>query len=231
MFCLCERWPPAVRVDASLGLAEFEGRLRSGYCTSLQPPVHLNSALLLRLSPYSSRPYFEELFTNRTLADAWVHARLLHESHPFDFWTHRLASGVPESNAETALFQPATCDSGRSRRRRRTLQPPEYVERELRSGALVEADTAIYGSGLGYYLVWLRRALRARRKVQGMGSRTCERSLVRQECSGLTLLSAIRHLAASRTDPMFDNCPRCVGQRRFLPSKRGLYWWRLSLPL
>ena len=156
-----------VRVDASIGLADFErDAFDLGIRTSLQPPAHLNSALLLRLRvrPYCSRPYFEGLFTKRTVADAWVHARLLHESHPFDLWMHWLTKrGLPESNAETGLYFShgqlailAAIDGEGA-----TLQPPEYVERELRSGALVEADAAIYDSGLGYYLVWPRRALRA----------------------------------------------------------------------
>lgn len=156
-----------VRVDASIGLADFErDAFDLGIRTSLHPPAQLNSALLLRLRvrPYCSRSYFERLFAKRTMADAWAHARLLHESHPFDLWTHWLTMrGLAESNAETGLYFShgqlailAAIDGEGA-----TLQPPEYVERELGSGALVEADNAIYDSGLGYYLVWPRRILRS----------------------------------------------------------------------
>ncbi len=162
------RYPKVeVRVDASVGLADFErDAFDLGIRTSLQPPAHLNSALLLRLRvrPYCSPVYFERLFRKRTTADAWAHARLLHENHPFDLWTHWLTKhGLAESNAETGLYFShgqlailAAIDGEGA-----TLQPPEYVERELQHGTLVAADDAIYDSGLGYYLVWPRRTLRA----------------------------------------------------------------------
>ncbi len=156
-----------VRVDASFALADFErDAFDLGIRTSLEPPAGLNSELLLkqRVSPYCSRIYFERLFKKRTKADAWVHARLLHENHPFDLWAQWLnMRGLAESNSETGLYFShgqlailAAIDGEGA-----TLQPAEYVEREVESGALVGADSAVYESGLGYYLVWPRRALRA----------------------------------------------------------------------
>ncbi len=156
-----------VRVEASFALADFErDAFDLGIRTSQHPPAHLDSALLLRqrVSPYCSRAYFQKLFRKRSRADAWEHARLLHENHPYDLWTQWLSMrGVAESNAETGLYFShgqlailAAIDGEGA-----TLQPTEYVERELQSGALVAADRAIYESGLGYYLVWPRRPLRA----------------------------------------------------------------------
>lgn len=156
-----------VRVDASFALADFErDAFDLGIRTSLEPPAGLNSELLLRqrVRPYCGRTYFERLFKKRTKTDAWVHARLLHENYPFDLWTQWLnMRGLAESNAETGLYfshgqlaiQAAIDGEGV------TLQPAEYVEREVQSGVLVAADGSIYESGLGYYLVWPRRALRS----------------------------------------------------------------------
>ncbi len=156
-----------VRVDASFAVADFErDHFDLGIRTSLHPPAHLQSKLLLpqRVRPYCSRPYFDNLFRKRVKADAWAHARLLHENHPFDLWTQWLSMrGLAESNAETGLYFShgqlailAAIDGEGA-----TLQPAEYVDREVASGALVAADRAIYESGLGYYLVWPRRPLRA----------------------------------------------------------------------
>ena len=162
------RYPKVeVRVDASFALADFENdAFDLGIRTSLYSPELLNSELLLRqrVSPYCSRPYFEKLFKKQAKADAWVHARLLHENHPFDLWTQWLGMrGLAESNAETGLYfshgQLAILAAINGEGM--TLQPGEYVEREVQSGALVVADRAIYESGLGYYLVWPRRPLRA----------------------------------------------------------------------
>lgn len=156
-----------VRVDASFALADFErDAFDLGIRTSLQPPEHLNAEFLFRqrVRPYCSPSYFEKLFKKRTKANAWAHARLLHENHPFDLWTQWLGMrGLTGSNAEAGLYFShgqlailAAIDGEGA-----TLQPVEYVDREVQSGALVAADSAIYESGLGYYLVWPRRALRA----------------------------------------------------------------------
>ena len=40
------------------------------------------------------------------------------------------------------------------------LQPPQYVQRQLQSGALVAASGEELVSGHGYYLVWPKRPLR-----------------------------------------------------------------------
>ena len=154
-----------VRVDASFALADFErDAFDLGIRTSLHPPANLNSQLLLRqrLRPYCSRTYLKRMFKKQTKGHAWAHARLLNESGPFDLWTQWLAMrGLAESNAETGLYfshgqlaiLAAIGDEGV------TLQPAEYVESEVKSGALVAVDPAIYASGLGYYLVWPRRPL------------------------------------------------------------------------
>ena len=156
-----------VRVDASFALADF-GReaFDLGIRTSLHRPAELNSELLLmqRVRPYCSRPYLAKRFSKRDKTDAWAHARLLHENPPFDLWTQWLdMRGLTQSNSETGLYFShgqlailAAIDGEGV-----TLQPAEYVQREVQSGALVAADRAIYESGLGYYLVWPRRPLRA----------------------------------------------------------------------
>jgi LysR family transcriptional regulator, glycine cleavage system transcriptional activator len=156
----------AVRVDASFLLADFErDAFDLGIRTAFHPSAHLNAELLFRqrVRPYCSPQYFSKLFQAQAPSVAWAHARLLHESHPFDLWTQWLnMRGMGEPNGEAGLYfshgqlaiLAAMGGEGV------TLQPAEYVERELGSGALVEADSAIYESGLGYYLVWPRRTLR-----------------------------------------------------------------------
>jgi LysR family glycine cleavage system transcriptional activator len=155
-----------VRIDASFALADFEHdsfdlAIRTGHRLS----TALNAEPLLQhtMRPYCSPDYFSRVFRRKAAAVAWTRARLLHESHPYDMWTPWFAMrGLAEPNAEVGLYFShgtlaiiAAIDGEGV-----TLQPPQYVEREVASAALIAADPATLVSGLSYDLVWPKRPLR-----------------------------------------------------------------------
>ena len=154
-----------VRIDASFAVADFE---RDGFDLAIRtrhrPSPLMNAELLLihTMRAYCSPDYFAKVFRRKAAATAWSHARLLHESHPYDMWTPWFAMrGSSEANAEVGLYFShgtlaiiAAIDGEGV-----TLQPPQYVEREVASGALVAADAATLTSGLSYELVWPKRPL------------------------------------------------------------------------
>ena len=154
-----------VRIDASFALADFDrDPFDFGIRTSADAPGGLHAERLLRqtVRAYCSPGYFARVFASHPSDSGWAHARLLHENRPFDLWSRWFAArGLPQSNAEAGLYfshgllaiQAAIDGEGV------TLQPPEYVEREVASGALVEADALLVDTGLGYWLVWPRRPL------------------------------------------------------------------------
>lgn len=156
-----------VRIDASFEMADFErDSFDFGIRAVLEVPTGVHSVLLLRqmVRPYCSPGYYaKHLAAEAGSHDRLRHARLLHESHPYDLWAPWFAKrGLGETNAEVGLYFShgllailAAIDGEGV-----TLQPPEYVVREVGSGALVEADDELFESGLGYYLVWPRRPLK-----------------------------------------------------------------------
>lgn len=155
-----------VRIDASFAMADFErDSFDLGIRSVFEVPTGLNAALLLRqmVRPYCSPGYLAKHLAPDGSNDGWRHARLLHESHPYDLWAPWFAKrGLGETNAEVGLYFShgllailAAIDGEGV-----TLQPPEYVAREVGSGALVEADSELFESGLSYYLVWPRRPLK-----------------------------------------------------------------------
>ena len=154
-----------VRIDASFVVADFDREgFDLGIRTLRSEPSDLNAILLLRqrVQPYCNPQYFDRIFRRKRKA-GWSQARLLHESHPYDMWTFWFAvRGIAESNAEAGLYFShgllaiVAAIGGEGV----TLQPPEYVEREVQSGVLVPADRNLVDTGLGYYLVWPRRPLR-----------------------------------------------------------------------
>ncbi len=155
-----------VRVDASFEFADFDrDPFDLAIRTAAEPPSDLHCEPLLRqtMRPYCSPDYFARVFKGRSKASVWPHVRLLHENRPYDMWTPWFAMRrLTEPNAEVGLYFShgtlailAAIDGEGV-----TLQPPQYVEREVVSGALVAADPATLVSGLRYYLVWPRRPLR-----------------------------------------------------------------------
>lgn len=155
-----------VRVDASFALADFDrDAFDLAIRTSSMRPTGLHAEPLLpqRMRPYCSPGYFDRVFKRRSIGSAWSKARLLHESRPYDLWAPWFAMrGLEEPNAEVGLYLShgtlaivAAIDGEGV-----TLQPPDYVEREVADGSLLAADDATLVSGLVYYLVWPRRPLR-----------------------------------------------------------------------
>jgi len=155
-----------VRVDASFAFADFErDSFDLAIRTAPEPPPRLHAEPLLTqtVRPYCSPDYFARVFRRKARTSAWTHARLLHENRPYDLWTQWFAMrGFADPNAEVGLYFShgtlailAAIDGEGV-----TLQPPQYVEREVASGVLVEADHATFESGLRYYLVWPKRPLR-----------------------------------------------------------------------
>ena len=160
-----------VRVDASFVLADFERDsfdlgIRYGLHLDRQDDARVEGLLLFkqRVVPFCSPAYRARHFDGVPAATAWRTVRLLHENPPFDLWPQWLArQGYTELDAGAGLYfshgllaVPAAIGGEGV-----TLQPREYVERDLRTGALVAADAAEFVSGRGYYLVWPKRPLRA----------------------------------------------------------------------
>ncbi len=161
------RYPKTeVRVDASFALADFErDDFDFGIRTLTSEPLDLQYEALLkqRVQPYCSPAYFRRLF-KRGDPHRWDRVRLLHESQPYDLWTFWFARrGIVVTNTEAGLYfshgQLAIVAAVEGEGV--TLQPPEYVARELAQKTLVAADRGCYATGLRYYLVWPRRPLRA----------------------------------------------------------------------
>ncbi len=155
-----------VRVDASFEFADFDrDPFDLAIRTAREPPPQLNGERLLRqtMRPYCSPEYFARVFKGRPKASVWPRVRLLHENRPYDMWTPWFAMrGLAEPNAEVGLYfsHGTLAIIAAIEGEGVTLQPPQYVEREVESGALVAADPATLSSGLAYYLVWPRRPLR-----------------------------------------------------------------------
>jgi LysR family glycine cleavage system transcriptional activator len=155
-----------VRVDASVDFADFDrDPFDLAIRVALEPPAQLNSALLLRqtMRPYCSPDYFARVFKGRPKATVWPHARLLHENRPYDMWTQWFAMrGLAEPNAEVGLYfsHGSLAIIAAIEGEGVTLQPPQYVEREVEHRALMPADAALLSSGAHYFLVWPRRPLR-----------------------------------------------------------------------
>jgi LysR family glycine cleavage system transcriptional activator len=155
-----------VRLDASFAFADFDrDPFDLGIRTGYEPPAGLNAEMLLAQSmrPYCSPGYFAKVFKGKPKAATWTHARLLHENRPYDMWTPWFAMRkLGEPNAEVGLYfsHGTLAILAAIEGEGVTLQPPQYVDREVASGALVAADPATLVSGLNYYLVWPKRPLR-----------------------------------------------------------------------
>ena len=148
-------------------MADFErDAFDLGIRSVFHRPSELHTALLLRqlLKPYCSPAYFSAHLAGQQNGTGWGRVRLLHESHPYDLWAPWFAKrGFGETNAEVGLYLShgllailAAIDGEGV-----TLQPPQYVEREVKSGTLMAADDEPFESGLAYYLVWPKRPLKS----------------------------------------------------------------------
>ena len=154
-----------VRIDASQAVADFEREAFDlAIRCALVVPAGVEARLLLRqqVLPYCSPAYHAAHLAPHVGSARWSRARLLHESHPYDLWRPWFsAKGYGDANAQVGLYFShgllailAAIDGEGV-----TLQTREYVEREVDAGALVAADEEPFETGLGYYLVWPKRAL------------------------------------------------------------------------
>lgn len=154
-----------VRMDASLDLVDFDReRFDLGIRYSQSGFLGLENHLLFSetVVPLCSPSYREAQFAHQDPVRAWKSARLLHENLP-DFWPQWIASvdfaGV-DADAGLYFSHGLLVLSAAIEGQGVALQPREFVERELASGALVLADDRKLETGRGYYLVWPRRELR-----------------------------------------------------------------------
>ena len=155
-----------VRVDASFALADFERDnfdLGIRYGTGHYPRLEIRLLFAHRVAPVCSHAYYARHFDGAAPGKAWQGVRLLHENPPYDLWPQWLAAqGLDDVDAGAGLYfshgllaVPAAIEGEGV-----VLQPPQYVDRELRSGALVAVGSEEFVSGHGYYLVWPKRPLR-----------------------------------------------------------------------
>lgn len=155
-----------VRIDASLALVDLDdSRFDLGirYGSGAYPGLETHLLLREQVAPLCSPGYRASHFDGQSGDSAWRAARLLHENPGDDFWPYWLSSaGVAESGVEGGLYfsHGLLALSAAIEGQGVALQPLEFVERELISGALVEADPRKIETGRGYYLVWPRRELR-----------------------------------------------------------------------
>ncbi len=155
-----------VRIEASFLLVDFDREsFDLAIRTASAVPERLNASLLLRqrMRPYCSPTYFDRIFKRKSREAAWNGARLLHESRPYDMWSRWFARrGFEQPNAEAGLYfsHGLLAILAAANGEGVTLQPPEYVEREVAAGALVAADPTLLTTGLSYYLVWPKRPLK-----------------------------------------------------------------------
>jgi LysR family glycine cleavage system transcriptional activator len=155
-----------VRLDASPTLIDLDdSRFDLGirYGSGNYPGLGTQLLFLETAAPLCSPAYRESHFTQGAGGPGWDTVRLLHEYPPSDYWPPWLANaGLTEPNGDTGFYfsHGLLVLSAAIEGQGVALQPLEFVERELASGALVEADARKIETGQGYYLVWPRRELR-----------------------------------------------------------------------
>jgi len=155
-----------VRVDATPDVVDLEQErydLAVRYGKGSYPGVHARLLFQGIVAPLCSRAYRAEHFDGRDPDQAWRTVRLLHENPPDDYWPGwREGTGLAATDAEAGMYfsHGLLALSAAIEGQGVALQPIEFVERELASGALVLADEHYYDTGRGYYLLWPRRELR-----------------------------------------------------------------------
>ncbi len=116
------------------------------------------------VAPLCSPTYRAAHFAGGSDLATWRGVRLLHENPPDDLWPQWLAaSGMDALDAQAGMYfsYGLLALSAALEGEGVALQPIEFVERELASGALVLADERTYATGRCYTLVWPGRELRS----------------------------------------------------------------------
>jgi LysR family glycine cleavage system transcriptional activator len=155
-----------VRVDATTTLIDFSHEqfdlgIRSG--TGHYPALESRLLFSETVVPLCSPAYRALHRQSGRVELDWAQVRLLHENPPDDFWPQWIAgTGVTEIDADAGMYfsHGLLVLSAAIEGQGVALQPREFVERELASGALVIADERDIETGRGFFLVWPRRELR-----------------------------------------------------------------------
>lgn len=162
-----QRYPGVqVRIDASPDLVDLENSrfdLGIRFGGGIYPGLETRLLFLDTVAPLCSPSYRGAHFGPDSGPDRWRTVRLLHENPPDDFWPLWLAhAGIARPDGDSGLYfsHGLLVLSAAIEGQGVALQPLEFVERELVSGALVQADPRRIETGRGYYLVWPRRELR-----------------------------------------------------------------------
>jgi LysR family transcriptional regulator, glycine cleavage system transcriptional activator len=155
-----------VRIDASPVLVDLEDSgfdLGVRYGSGNYPGLSMQRLFMETAAALCSPSYKGEHFAGEDERANWSGVRLLHELPPSDFWPSWLANAdLTDVPRETGIYfsHGLLVLSAAIESQGVALQPLEFVQRELASGALVEADPRKLTTGQGYYLVWPRRELR-----------------------------------------------------------------------
>lgn len=155
-----------VRVDATPALIDFSHEqfdLGIRYGRGSYPGIDSHLLFSETLVPLCSPSYAASHWKGNDPSDPWKAVRLLHENPPDDFWPQWISeNGLVELDADAGMYfsHGLLVLSAAIEGQGVALQPREFVERELASGALVIADERNIHTGRGFYLVWPRRELR-----------------------------------------------------------------------
>jgi LysR family glycine cleavage system transcriptional activator len=155
-----------VGVDASPELSDLE---RDGFDLAVRygegnyPGLGKRVLFDAIVVPLCSPAYRLAHFASGSDLATWQDVRLLHENPPDDLWPQwLLASGLEGVDAQAGMYfsYGLLALSAAIEGEGVALQPVEFVERELASGALVLADHRRQPTGRRYTLVWPERELR-----------------------------------------------------------------------
>jgi LysR family glycine cleavage system transcriptional activator len=155
-----------VRVDATPALIDFAHEqfdLGIRYGRGGYPGLESRLLFTETVVPLCSPSYLTAHWNAAEAGLAWRAVRLLHENPPDDFWPQWITGiGFTEIDADAGMYfsHGLLVLSAAIEGQGVALQPREFVERELGSGALVVADDRNIETGRGFYLVWPRRELR-----------------------------------------------------------------------
>jgi LysR family glycine cleavage system transcriptional activator len=155
-----------VRVDATPALVDltqqqFDLGIRYGH--GGYPGLESRLLFSETVVPLCSPSYRSAHWNPEHSRLAWEEVRLLHENPPDDFWPQWISgTGFTELETDAGMYfsHGLLVLSAAIEGQGVALQPREFVERELDSGALVIADQRKIETGRGFYLVWARRELR-----------------------------------------------------------------------
>ncbi|MGA2549347.1 MAG: LysR substrate-binding domain-containing protein [Burkholderiaceae bacterium] len=155
-----------VRVDATPALIDFAHEqfdLGIRYGRGGYPGLESHLLFSETVIPLCSPSYRAAHRAGAEGGLAWPAVRLLHENPPDDFWPQWISGiGFTDVDADAGMYfsHGLLVLSAAIEGQGVALQPREFVERELVSGALIVADDRKIETGRGFYLVWPRRELR-----------------------------------------------------------------------